>query len=149
MSWRTWTNSGYGFYTQDITANNLYKFIKNHPINDKIITEIIEDIEELLKKSDFDINDLDIDEDFRDKTESYSTAEIIGRIIRKETGINMDYSGCDDYENEALLYSPLYPWEMKENDYNLTQDDIEETLNPYAKELGVEGCQYIDLTYSG
>lgn len=149
MSWRTWTNSGYGFYTQDITENNLYKFLKNHPTDDKLLTEILADIEEKLEENNLDLDILDIDEDFRDRTDSYSIAEIIGCIIRKETGINIGYSGCDDYGDEALLYSPRYPWEMEENDHNLTQDNIAKTLNPYAKELGVEGCQYIDLTYSG
>ena len=158
MSMITFTTSGYGFYTQDITVENLYKFLKNHPSDDWRIKDILESVDGIIEEEGTEDLDeiLDMYDDFLDDgVDTSSISGIIGIIIMEETGLTFAFADRDDYDDEALLYEPLYPWQLNDkekellNEGKLTRKYIEEVLNPYAEELGVDSCQYIDLTYTG
>ena len=148
MSIETYVVSGYGFYTQDITPNNLYKFLVKHPCKNQVIQDITNILQENNNEDGISDSDWDILDRVKDQTDSYSIAEVVGLVIREETEIDFSFNSLDDYDYEALLLEPLYPWQFTDKELTLTQEKVEKLLNPYAEELGVNGCQYIDLTYT-
>ena len=149
MSFNTWNCEGFGFYTEEIKPEALYSFLKNHPCESEYIKEFIKELDERMKEEGIEASDLDIDDDFREGAD-YCLASLIGPIIKEETGLKLGEYGLDDSDCEALLFIPRYPWEFSEGDLKITSEkDIAKLLDPYAEELGVSGCQYIALTYSG
>ena len=154
MSSRSWSVKGKGFFLDDSKVEEILKFFDNHKdgiancLSSCAYEKFIEVVERHLSQQDFSEEALEE----LDEVECYPV--VIGAVINYETDMfgfegNL---GCGDTDVDSnVLYTPLYPWSMKENDRNATEAEIEGILKRYASELGVDpnAVEDHDLEYFG
>lgn len=70
-------------------------------------------------------------------------ATILKEVIEEAEGIQM--TACDNYDSVSyLLYQPSYPWNLMEQERNLTEQRIAEIISRYVRILTSEP---IDIDY--
>ena len=73
--------------------------------------------------------------DYEDYDQDYyhGFAFILKSVIEEAEGIEL--LSCDDMNGEVyLMYPPLYPWQMREPDYGVTSDKLDDI---YKKYIGI------------
>lgn len=134
MSWRAWTEDGYGYpLFNETNFKTVMKFIadeKNDP--------------EVLKCEDeFDFKDL----------WSACPAEIVAEIINEKEGYNVfyGYDSCGDTNQEEYIgVNTSYPWVFMRDNALLTKEKANEILEKYAEVLGInESPEYFEAYYCG
>ena len=132
MSWEMWTVTGYGIDVSEAGPGKTIKFIKKHLENTgyykKILKEVFEDAN----------NTAEIYDGLCECTDQYAAGELIAEIIRNETGIPVYSTGINEDCKEAVLYPEKYPWEMTEEEKALTEDELHQVFERYARELEEE-----------
>lgn len=131
MSYHTWHDYGYGIRLSDIlplSPARLRSFIcRRHPI----MLDLQKWLGDEKRIKDMTYDDF---EDYGNDLNCAGIASILQEVIKQETGIEL-YS-CTDFEGDCyLLYLPVYPWNMQEQDENITPDHIERILLKYTDEL--------------
>lgn len=128
MSYHTWHTYGYGICTDEIktTVDKIEELLKFAP---KFKNEIHEWFE------DCDITEPTI-EDYEEFDQDWygGIATILQSVISEVEQIELTYAedfNCVRY----LLYSPQYPWNMQNNENNLTEDDIVNIFKKYVSIL--------------
>lgn len=125
MSFSTWHNYGYGLQTDNINIKSVecleeligrapkyQAHIKEYFMEREIVRPTIEDY-------------LELDEDFNN-----GLASIMYEIIKETEGVEL--TACDDFECcHYLLYQPLYPWQMKSEDSQMTEERLDEIFERY------------------
>lgn len=94
------------------------------------------------------LNECGVDEpcwdDFMEFDQDYDLglATILHEVILEAEGLQ--FVACSSYEGEQyLLFTPVYPWEIKEKEKDLTEDKIKEILRRYTSLL-VDGQINVD-----
>lgn len=130
MSYVSWHTYGYGICTSELRVQSLEQLqsiIDNAPKFKKEI-ELYFMESEIISPTLFDYleyNDGNMEEG-------------IGFILRKviEENEHIGLTVCDDFSGKQyLLYEPNYPWNISENDYNLTTEKLDYIFNQYVSPL--------------
>ena len=152
MSWDMWHVYGYGFASDEskLSEDKLVEFAKNHL--DSLRNAKYSNLEAL---RDY-LNDLDAgadcsEETIREITDTNTAAEIISTAMSQETGIRFETTGLTDYGEEAVIFGPGYPWNFTEKEQGLTEEDLDNIVKKYTKELfgKPQKSEYIDYEFSG
>lgn len=144
MSMCSWTEEGYGFPLW--TGKNfktVCDFIVAH-MNEPLSNEDRNVLDSICKEQDeFEL------EMFLDDPASSRVAEIINE--QEGTRIFRGFRECGDTNQEQYLGAePWFPWELSENDRQLTRGDVDRILDKYAVQLGInEPPEYFTAHYFG
>lgn len=141
MSYHSWTTYGLGFCVDDIETNpeKLLKLAAMKPDVIKDIREYLSNIfngeeykDEELTMEDFD----DLDGDYCERGVAYVLYHVIDeiRVIFAD-----DYNGTP-----YILYCPRYPWNIKENEKNLSENDV---IKIFAKYVNILTDKPIEIDY--
>lgn len=63
---------------------------------------------------------------------------LVANIITKETNIRISAVNQEG-ENDTIMFEPGYPWELTDEERNLTRESLTEMLKKYQTELGMKG----------
>ena len=139
MSWRAWTEEGFGI--QLLTGDNL----------DAIKAFVRKRIDQEDDRID-EIDELEDEYDFYDMFDE-PLAHLIAGFIRDETGYNSicGYDSCGDTNSPAYIgFCTGEPWSFEGKDKTLTKYKAIEVLNKYAKELEIDMVpDYFTAEYCG
>lgn len=126
MSHCSWHNYGYGICTDDLDISDVQRIkelIHLAPEYEKQVMQLFAD-QGISEPTVDDYLDLDVDY-------SCGIATILANVIHEAEDIW--FTACSDYDCAAyLIYQPSYPWEMKENERNLTEEAIRLILVKYT-----------------
>ncbi len=138
MSYTTWHNYGYGICVDDIKEQDVARLqeLLNHA------PEFHATVQRWLAEAGITEptwNDyMEFDQDC-----SSGLATLLQKVIEEAEGIQM--TACDDYDSVSyLLYQPSYPWNLMEQERNLTEQQIAEIVSRYVRILTSEP---IDIDY--
>lgn len=133
MSYHSWTTDGYGICVDDIktTAEKLLELAAMKPT---VLEEVRKYLDWLFEEDgEYKDEDLTID-DFDDLEGEYcerGVAYVLYQVIDE-----IDVVFADDYNGVPyILYCPNYPWYMKEQEKNLTAEDVKNIFNKYISVL--------------
>lgn len=142
MSWRAWTEPGYGY---KLYQNNNLEKIKQFIVDNWDILEESRPIKEIV----MECNDETEIEQLLDSPTSYTIAEIINEL--ENTTIFSGYQSCGDTNQDEMLgIRPTYPWFMNGMDKLRTRTDYMKLLKKYGDILGVtEEADYFEAEYCG
>ena len=133
MSYHTWTTDGYGICVDDIetTAEKLLALAAMKPAVLKDVREYLDEMFE--EDGGYNDEDLTVD-DFNDLEGDYcerGVAYVLYQVIDE-----LDVVFADDYNGVPyILYCPKYPWNLKEEEKNLTMQDVKDIFNKYISVL--------------
>ena len=141
MSYHTWTTYGFGFCVDDIdtTPEKLLKLAALKPDVLKDVREYLNDMfngeeykDEELTMEDFD----DLEGDYCERGVAYVLYHVIDeiRVIFAD-----DYNGTP-----YILFCPRYPWNIKENEKNLSENDV---IKIFAKYVNILTDKPIEVDY--
>ena len=133
MSYHSWTTDGYGVCVDDIetTAEKLLALAALKPA-------VLEDVRKYLnwlfeEDGGYSDEDLTID-DFDDLEGEYCERGVAYVLYQVIDEIDVVYA--DDYNGTPyILYCPSYPWNLKEEEKNLTMEDVKNIFNKYISVL--------------
>ena len=125
MSFSTWHNYGYGVRTDNIkilSVERLKNLIHLAPKYEKSAEDYFSEAD--IKDPSID-DYLELDQDYYD-----GLATILAEVIKEAESITFIH--CDDWNGLTyLIYPPSYPWQMPENEANLTEEKIAAILRKY------------------
>jgi hypothetical protein len=145
MSYRTWTTYGFGFCVDDIYKDSLSvdKILKLAAMDPDVLEDVNAYINQFcleneITKSEFSVDDFDeLEGDFCERGIAY----ILYHIIEKKLPVIFaDDFDCVPY----ILYCPSYPWRLKEDEKNLTEDDV---VNIFNKYIGILTDVTVNIDY--
>lgn len=129
MSYHSWHNYGYGIRVDDIICNDVER-----------LEQLLTMAPEFNAKLHGWLADCEIAEpvwnDYMEYDQDYrlGLATILKEVIEEAEGIRM--TACDDCNSVAyLLYQPSYPWELIEQERNLTESQVAEIIGRYVQIL--------------
>lgn len=129
MSTYTWHHYGYGICTDHIKTESVDRLQQLL----RLVPEFEAEINGWLKEIEVDAPTY---EDYMDFDQDYhlGIATILLNVIKEAEGIEM--LACDDAAGMVyLMFPPLYPWRIEENERGLTEEKIEEILRKYIAVL--------------
>lgn len=154
MSYQEYTYYGYGFELVNATNLDLVK---------QIVIDAYEDDEVNKFVANYESTDVICVYDFiRDFETQFCCDESVSMTISNWMNSNdeinpkhiwftgyADQSEFDTYE--AVLFQECYPWQMSEEEKNLTQEELDEILKKFANLLGVpeNDITYLTMRYGG
>lgn len=129
MSYQSWHIYGYSICVsklQNVTVEKLRVLLSMAP-------EYQAKVENWLKES--EISEPTV-EDYYDFDQDYylGLATILKEVIQEAEHVEL--TACDDYDGaEYLLFEPLYPWQIREEERFLTEEKIAKLLRKYIQIL--------------
>lgn len=141
MSYHTWTTYGFGFCVDDIetTPENILKLAALKPDVLKDVREYLNDIfngeeykDEELTMEDFD----ELEGDYCERGVAYVLYHVIDEI---RVVFADDYNGTP-----YILFCPRYPWNIKKNEKNLSENDV---IKIFAKYVNILTDKPIKVDY--
>ena len=142
MSYRTWITYGYGVKMSDIniahvTNDTIASFIHLAP---EFEAKYISWVENTFREngdpeSIYEILPIDSLLEYEDEDSCYiGLMPIIKAVIEEAEGIPLIM--CHNYDNEEfLLFTPAYPWEMGKREREMSQVEIEKIYKKYIGKL--------------
>lgn len=135
MSYESWHNYGFGICTDPLETADVSRIkalLHCAPVYEK-------QVEDLLR--DRGITDADADDYLELEINScYGIASIMADVI--EEAENLILTACDNYDStNYLLYMPSYPWALRANEHNLTEEQIRKIIEKYAAILSDEAVE--------
>lgn len=138
---------GIGFDIYSVGEENFAKFVRNHRDTVRkncVGTYVLEIIG--------DENDWDCDpiQEVADQMPHVTIADLIAFVMEQETGISFSSHGVSDDGEDAVIFTPLYPWEQTEAEKKLTSyQALYDVCKPYMDELGISVTEFDekDLRY--
>ena len=129
MSYTSWHNYGYGIRVDDIVCSDVERL-------EQLLTTAPDFSAKLHGwLSETGINEpgwedyMEYDQDF-----CLGLATILKEVIEETEGIQM--TACDDYNSVTyLLYQPSYPWELTDQERNLTEQQVAEIIGRHVRIL--------------
>lgn len=147
MSYSTWHTYGYGICVDDIETT-AEKLLKLASMKEDVLKEVREYLDEIYPNG-YKDEDLTL-EDF-DELEGYSCERGVAFVLCEMINeITVDFA--DDYNGTPyILYIPSYPWYMKEEERNLTEEDVANVFRKYVSVLTDEPIviDYYDVENGG
>lgn len=136
MRYHTWSTDGFGICVNDIlkdinlTVEKVLKLAAMEPSVYKIVQEYMEEFCENkgISKEEFEIDDFD---ELEGDGYEPGLTFILLNVITEIPLVWADDYGGDDY----LLYCPTYPWRMKEDERNLSEEDVVKIFSKYINVL--------------
>lgn len=118
MSYTTWHNYGYGICVDDIKTKDVARLEQLLAMAPKFSGGL----HEWLSKSEITEpvwdDYMEYDQDF-----CLGLATILKEVIEEAEEIQM--TACDDFDSVTyLLYSPSYPWQLKGDERDLTEEQL-------------------------
>lgn len=142
---------GYGFPC-DCQCRRLFEFIENHKGSFLRNDEEKELYDRIIHMDDFS----EIDEVFEnyscDNTGTEGVGAVIANIMSRETGIRFAYCpNHDECDTKAsIVFAEGYPWQLNENEKELTEEKLSDIYKEYMDELGItDEPDYLSLEYYG
>lgn len=145
MSYQTWTTYGFGFCVDDISRDvslTLEKVLNVAKMKPSVYKIVVDKLNWICERDEIEFDDLDIDDidevegDFCERGLTFVLYNVI-------TEIPIVYA--DNYDGEQyILYTPSYPWQMKENENNLSEDDV---VKIFAKYINMLTDKPINIDY--
>lgn len=135
MSYQSWHVYGYGICVseiQNVTVEKLRVLLSMAP-------ECQAKVEDWLKEG--EISEPTV-EDYYDFDQVYclGLATILKEVIQEAE--HVEFIACDDYNGaEYLLFTPQYPWQIREEERCLTEEKIAELLRKYTQILSDSGLE--------
>ena len=147
MSYRAWHTYGYGICVDNIETT-AEKLLKLASMKGNVLKEVREYLDKIYpngyKDEDLTLEDFDeLEGDYCERGVAFVLYEVINEIT-------VDFA--DDYNGtQYILYLPSYPWRMKENEKNLTEEDIANVFKKYVNVLTDEPIviDYYDIENGG
>lgn len=138
MGYVSWHNYGYGICTDNLNISaveQITALLDIAPCLKQRMAEWLESVN-VTKPSVEDYLDYD-------QTGCYGIAAILVEAILEAEGIS--FTACNDYDGKNyLIYQPSYPWQLRENEKDLTEERIDQILCKYVSLL-VES--ELDISY--
>ena len=132
MSYKTWTTYGFGFCVDDIDTTPK-KLLELAALRPKVLEDVREYLNDYFDGKEYYDDELAM-EDFDELEGEYCERGVAYVLYQVIDDIVVEY--VDDYNGTPyILYLPSYPWNMKENEYNLTPEKIEEIFDKYINIL--------------
>lgn len=147
MSYSTWHTYGYGICVDNIETT-AEKLLKLASMKENVLKEVREYLDEIYpngyKDEDLTLEDFDeLEGDYCERGVAFVLHEVINEIT-------VDFA--DDYNGTPyILYIPSYPWYMKEEERNLTEEDVVNVFKKYVSVLTDEPIviDYYDVENGG
>lgn len=118
MSYSTWHNYGYGIYADEIgtvPVERLQALIHLAPKFEREVAAWLRECE-IDKPKVCDYFEFDTD-----NHGGYAT--ILQRVIKENENLELLY--CDDFDGkDYLIFPPVYPWSMTENEKGVTEEQL-------------------------
>ena len=126
MSYESWHNYGYGIITTKLEINSVERIEALLSLAPTYQAEIHRWFEEC------EITEPTVD-DYMDYDQDYNLGiATILRIVIEEVE-KVEFLACDDCNCQRfLMYPPMYPWQNKEVDREMTKERITEILTKYV-----------------
>ena len=136
MSYYTWTTYGFGFCVDDIARDvslTLEKVLNVAKMEPSVYKIVMDHLNEICKSEDITLDELDVDNldelegDYCERGLTFILYNVINEI---------DIVYADNYYGEQyILYAPDYPWRIKENERNLSEEDVKQIFKKYISML--------------
>lgn len=140
MSFRSYSFRGIGFDLYRADKKDIFAFFRKH---EKSIPDYIrEDIMNVVNDEDSCIYDLE------QLSENVCVGEFVAEIMNKETEYHFDYIE-GNYGEDAVMFSPRYPWENNEREKTATFEEIKAVVDSYAEEFDLLADYDMDIEVSG
>ena len=129
MSYTTWHNYGYGICVDDIKTKDVARLEQLLAMAPKFSGGL----HEWLSKSEITEpvwdDYMEYDQDF-----CLGLATILKKVIEEAEEVQM--TACDDFDSVTyLLYSPSYPWQLKGDERDLTEEQLVQLFGRYVRIL--------------
>lgn len=151
MSYQEYTYYGYGFELVNATNLDLVKEIIIGAYNDEEVNKFVQENEEK-----------DVYDFIRDFESQFSCDESVSMTISNWMDVHEDinpkhirftgYADQSEFDTyESVMFEQLYPWQMSEEEKNLTQEELHGILSKFANLLGVpeNDITYLTMRYGG
>lgn len=127
MSTYTWHNYGYGIQFSGLgpySVERIQALLKLAPEFEKTVQEWFDECEITEPTTD---DYLDFDQD------SYlGIGYLVGEVIAEAEGLRLTV--CDDANSHIyLMYQPSYPWQISQDDLNITEEKLKEIITKYLR----------------
>lgn len=133
MSYEVWSTNGFGFCVDKIETT-LDKVLKLAALNEETLTDLKRYLDYYCEEEGYTYEDLDISDidEFEGEYGYRGLSTILCEVINQELYVVLadDFHGTD-----FILYCPSYPWSLKENERNLTEQDVVNIFNKYISIL--------------
>lgn len=129
MSYTSWHTYGYGICLTGMECDSM-KRMKNLL---KLAPEYHKSVQNWLKDQGIEKADVD---DILESDQEYrlGLATVLRNVILEAE--NIRFTACDDYNSETyLVYEPSYPWDVSEEERNLTEETLCQILAKYISIL--------------
>ena len=136
MSFHTWSTNGFGICVDDIyrdvslTTEKILKLAAMEPSVLKIVQEYINEICERdeIPREEITVEDFDeLEGDYCER----GLAFILYNVITEIPVVYADSFGGDQY----ILYCPSYPWTLRDNEKELSEEDVVKIFAKYVNVL--------------
>lgn len=126
MSYCTWHNYGYGIITTKLDIDSVERIEALLSLAPDYRAEIHQWFE------DCEITEPTVDDYLNfDQDYNLGIATILRVVIQEAEKI--EFLACDDCNCQRfLMYPPMYPWQIRENDRGMTQEKVEQILKKYV-----------------
>ena len=129
MSYSTWHNYGYGICVDDIRewdVGKLKELLNHAPKFHATVQGWLTEVG--ITEPTWD-DYMEFDQDYL-----LGLATLLQKVIEEAEGIQM--IACDDFNSVTyLLYSPSYPWQLKNSERDLTEEQIVQLFGRYVRSL--------------
>lgn len=135
MSYHYWTVDGFGFCVDDIDYDKLTieHILKLASMDEKLFQKVRNYLDEICEEHDITYDELTID-DFDELEGEYGDRGLAHIFLNVIKEIHIVFT--DDYDGVPyILYVPKYPWSMKEEEKNITKEDVIAIFEKYIKIL--------------
>lgn len=126
MSYCTWHNYGYGIITTKLDIDSVERIEALLSLAPDYRAEIHQWFE------DCEITEPTVDDYLNfDQDYNLGIATILRVVIQEAEKI--EFLACDDCNCQRfLMYPPMYPWQIRENDRGMNQEKVEQILKKYV-----------------
>lgn len=136
MSFHTWSTNGFGICVDDIFKDvslTPKKFLELAAMEPSVLEIVQNYIDEICERDEISIEELDVN-DFEELEGDYcerGLAFILYNVITEIPVVYADSFGGDQY----ILYCPSYPWNMYDNERELSEENVVKIFEKYVKVL--------------
>ena len=141
MSYHTWTTYGFGFCVDDIDTTP-EKLLKLAAMKSDVLKDVREYLNDIFNGEEYKDEELTIG-DFDELEGDYCERGVAYVLYHVIDDIRVVFA--DDYNGTPyILFCPRYPWNIKENEKNLSENDV---IKIFAKYVNILTDKPIEIDY--
>lgn len=161
MSMETWNEYGYGIKggvigkkyadfmkktaetlpADSIVFKRLTSDREGNWSKEKFLSELSDIIKDATDEETGEFDDSAFGEEINDRFDFRPLVFLDIYLNEKYDCLGFTAMAVDEYDDTALLYEPLYPWQGKDGDRTMTQKKIDRIFTETAKAIGWENCE--------